>query len=58
MINKSIKTLMKNYYDPRSKKVIFLIRAIEKQSFKKATLGGCLFFKKKDNICLIAEKGV
>ncbi len=57
VINKSIKTLMKNYYDPRSKKVIFLIRAIEKQSFKKATLGGCLFYKKKDNLCLMAEKG-
>ena len=58
VINKSIKILKKNYYDPRSKKVIFLIRAIEKQSFKKATLGGCLFYKKKDNLCLMAEKGV
>ena len=58
LINKCIKILKKNYYNPRSKKVIFLINAIEKQSFKKATLAGCQFFKKKDVLCLMVEKSV
>ena len=58
VINKCIKVLKKNYYNLRSKKVNFLLSAIEKQSFKKATLGGCLFFKKKDDLCVIVEKSV
>ena len=58
VVNKCIKVLKKNYYNLRSKKVNFLLSAIEKQSFKKATLGGCLFFKKKDDLCLIVEKSV
>ena len=56
LINKCIKILKKNYYNPRSKKVMFLISAIEKHSFKKATLGGCQFFKKKDVLILMVEK--
>ncbi len=56
MINRCIKILKKNYYNPRSKKVTFLINAFEKQSFKRATLGGCLFIKKKDVLCLMVEK--
>ena len=58
VINKCIKVLKKNYYNLRSKKVNFLLSTIEKQSFKKATLGGCLFFKKKDDLCVIVEKSV
>ena len=56
LINRCIKILKKNYYDPRSKKVKFLITAIEKHSFKKATLAGCQFFKKKDVLCLMVAK--
>ena len=56
LINKCIKILKKNYYNPRSKKVTFLITALEKNSFKKATLGGCQFFKKKDVLILMVEK--
>ena len=56
LINKCIKILKKNYYNPRSKKVTFLISAIEKHSFKKATLGGCQFLKKKDFLILMVEK--
>ena len=56
LINKSIKILKSNYYNPRSLKVINLISLIETKKFKKATLGGCLFFKKKDNLCLKIEK--
>ena len=56
IINASIKKLKKNYYDPRAKKIVNLIRTIEKKGFKKSTLGGCIFFKKGDNLCLKNEK--
>ena len=56
IINDSIKKLIKNYYNPRSKKVISLIKNIDSLNFKSATLGGCLFFKKGDQLCLIKEK--
>ena len=56
LINKSIKILKKNYYNPRTKKVKFLLSSIEKHNFKKATLGGCQFFKKKDVLILMVEK--
>jgi len=56
IINTSIKKLKKNYYDPRAKKVINLIRAIDTKGFKKSTLGGCIFFKKGINLCLKNEK--
>ena len=29
---------------------------IEKKDFKKSTLGGCVFFKKGENLCLKVEK--
>ena len=44
IINESIKKLKKNYYNPRSKKVINLIKKIESGKFEKTTLGGCIFF--------------
>jgi len=56
IINASIKKLKKNYYDPRAKKVINLIRIIDKKGFKKSTLGGCIFFRKGINLCLKKEK--
>ncbi len=56
IINRSIKKLTKNYYDPRSKKVINLIQSLKRKNFKKSTLGGCLFTIKKDQICLNKEK--
>ena len=55
IINKSIKTLKKNYYNPRSKKVERLVKNIISKRFKKATLGGCLFSVKKDQLCLKKE---
>ena len=48
--------LKKNYYDLRSKKVVNLINNLNKKNFKKATLGGCIFFKKNQYLCLNAEK--
>ncbi len=56
IINESIKKLKKNYYDQRSKKVENLIKNLNKKKFKKSTLGGCIFFKKGDNLCLKVEK--
>ena len=56
VINNSIKLLKKNYYNLRSKKVTNLIKQLKSKSFKKATLGGCLFFPKKDKLCLKEEK--
>ena len=56
LINESIKKLRKNYYDLRSKKVVNLIENLDKKTFKKSTLGGCIFFKKNNNLCLKVEK--
>ena len=56
LINESIKKLKNNYYDLRTKKVDNLIVTIEKKDFKKSTLGGCIFFKKGENLCLKVEK--
>ena len=56
LINQSIKKLKNNYYDIRSKKVENLIVNIDKKEFKKTSLGGCIFFKKGENLCLKVEK--
>ncbi len=56
LINESIKQIKKNYYDLRSKKVVNLIKSLGKKDFKKATLGGCIFFKNDNNLCLKREK--
>ena len=56
VINQSIKQLKSNYYDLRSKKVENLISNLDKKNFKKSTLGGCVFFKKGEYLCLKVEK--
>ncbi len=56
VLNESIKQLKKNYYDLRSRKVKNLIKIIDEKDFTRATLGGCIFFKKNGNLCLIPEK--
>tara|TARA_B100001057_G_scaffold250805_1_gene251015 strand:- start:1175 stop:2203 length:1029 start_codon:yes stop_codon:yes gene_type:complete len=56
LINESIKKLRKNYYDLRSSKVVTLIKNLKKKDHKKSTLGGCIFFKKGENLCLEIEK--
>ena len=55
LINDCIKRIKKNYYGLRSKKVQLLVDNLEKKEFNKATLGGCIFSKKKDNIKLKKE---
>ncbi len=56
LINESIKKIKKNYYNLRAKKVSDLITRLEKTNFKITTLGGCIFYKKKDKLCLKIEK--
>ena len=55
VINDSIKSLKKNYYNPRAYKVINLINQIKMKRFNKSTLGGCVFTKKKDFLSLKSE---
>ena len=55
LINEAIKRLKKNYYDLRSKKVMNLIINLNKRGFRKSCLGGCIFFKKGENLCLKIE---
>ena len=54
-INECIKKLKNNYYDLRSKKVDNLIKKINRRDFSKSTLGGCIFFKNGENLCLKPE---
>ncbi len=56
LINDSVKILKNNYYTLRSKKVNNLIKSMKAKKFKKYTLGGCIFYIKKDKLCLIVEK--
>ena len=56
IINESIKLLKKNYYDLRSKKVENLIKNLNKKNFTRVTLGGCIFSKIDENLCLKVEK--
>ena len=56
VINHSVKQLKKNYYDLRSKKIDNLIKNLKRREFKKSTLGGCIFYKKGENLCLKIEK--
>ena len=56
VINDAIKKLRNNYYNPRSKKVLNLIKNLENKDFKQLTLAGCLFIKKRDKLCLKLEK--
>ena len=56
LINQSIKMIKKNYYNPRSKKVARLIEMLNRPNFKKYTLGGCIFLREKDQICVKSEK--
>ena len=56
VINDVIKKLHNNYYNPRSKKVINLIRNIKDKAFKKGTLSKCVFERQKDQLSIKKEK--
>ena len=56
VINYCIKSLRKNYYNPRSKKINNLIQKIRSKGFSKSTLGGCVFYVNRGVLCLKSEK--
>ena len=55
VINRAIKLLKKNYYNPRAKKANYLAKIIESKKFTKSSLGGCIFFKERDQIWVKTE---
>ncbi len=56
IINDSIKMLKKNYYNPRSKKVINLLNKFDVNRPSKATLSGCIFEKTGRLLMIKKEK--
>ncbi len=56
VINDSIKILKNNYYNPRSKKVLNLIKNLESEKLRILTLGGCLFSIRKQILYVKIEK--
>ena len=44
------------YYAPRSKKTLYLINSLKEKNHIKSTLGGCVIYKKKDQIILQKEE--
>ena len=55
VINRAIKLTKKNYYNPRAKKAHHLAKNLESKKFTKSTLGGCTFYKEKDQIWVKTE---
>ena len=55
LINESIKKLKRNYYNLRSKKVLYLINKLEEKNIVKLTLGGCIISRENDEISLKIE---
>ena len=55
VINRAIKLTKKNYYNPRAKKAQHLAKNLESKKFTKSTLGGCTFYKERDQIWVKSE---
>ena len=55
-VNDCIKYISKNYYSPRSKKVINLIITLDISKFSKSTLGKCIIYKNRDYLVFKKEK--
>ena len=55
VFKRAIKDFTKNYYTPRSKKVLNLINQIELKKNAKLTLGGCIVLGEKNRIILKKE---
>jgi tRNA(Ile)-lysidine synthase len=51
-----IKRVSKNYYPPRAKKTLNLLRRVETDEKLKATLGGCLINRYKKNLIISKEE--
>ena len=55
VINRAIKLTKKNYYNPRAKKAHNLAKNLGSKKFTKSTLGGCTFYKERDQIWVKTE---
>ena len=51
-MGQNIQTLCQNWMKMKNYK----IKNLNKKDHKKSTLGGCIFFKKGENLCLEIEK--
>ena len=56
VLNKSIKSLIKSYYPPRSKKIENLVSKLNLKKDIKLTIGGCLILREKNEIIIKKEK--
>ena len=56
ILNNSLKYISKNYYPPRAKKVLNLIRRTKTKTEMKTTLGGCIISKRQNNLLISKEK--
>jgi len=56
IFNNCIKTISKNYYPPRAKKVLNLLSRVRSNEKIKATLGGCLISRHKKNLIISKEE--
>ena len=56
VLNKALKEFTKSYYSSRSKKIINMIDLLESSHDTKFTLGGCIFFKDKNDIIIKKDK--
>jgi tRNA(Ile)-lysidine synthase len=56
VFSNSIKKISKNYYPPRAKKILNLLNRIRFCQKIKATLGGCLIVRDKQNLIISREK--
>ena len=56
ILSNCLKNISKNYYPPRAKKVLNLIGRIKGKKDMKATLGGCIIYKRQNNLILSKEK--
>ena len=50
-----IKRISKNYYPPRTMKILNLLKRVKSKKNIKFTLGGCILERSKDNLVILRE---
>ena len=55
ILSNSLRHVAKSYYPPRAKKVLSLISRIKSNQELKATLGGCVIYKRQNNLVISKE---
>ena len=56
VLSNCIKNVSKNYYPPRAKKILNLLTRVRSDRNLKATLGGCIIQKIKNNLVIYKEE--